>query len=249
MIRVDERNTKAKGIAAALSEHLAPGDVPEGVCVVIGGDGFLLRAIHELGANPVYLGLNAGYMGFLLNDVHDPAIVAAQIRDEAFDVAAVPRLKMQAERADGSTFEGRALNDVVLQRMSGQSSHLRVVVDGVEVVERMSCDGIIAATALGSTAYSFSAGGPACHPELRLIQLTPICPHAPRLGTITLPMSAVIEVEVYDPERRHTRVVTDHIDYSAVTRVTIQDARRDVRVAWLEGRNPTANLVRKLIHP
>jgi len=249
VIRVDRRNDKACAIAEALGQHLTPDQVPEGVCVVIGGDGYLLRAIHELGSDPVYLGLNAGYMGFLLNDVHDAGAVAQDIRDGSFDVVGVPRLQMEAVRPDGSLLRGQALNDVVLQRMSGQSSHLRVVVDGVEVVKRLSCDGIIAATALGSTAYSFSAGGPACHPALRLIQLTPICPHAPRLGTITLPMSAVIDVEVHDPARRATRVVTDHIDHAAVTRVTIQDARRDVRVAWLEGRNPTANLVRKLIHP
>ena len=85
-----------------------------------------------------------------------------------------------------------------VERQVGQTCHLRVTVDDVEVVGRMVCDGIVAATALGSTAYSFSAGGPAAHRCVRAIQLTAICPHTPRLAPLMLPPASRVRVEVLD---------------------------------------------------
>ena len=60
-----------------------------------------------------------------------------------------------------------AVNDVYLARTTGQSANLRIDIDGVNVVEKLMCDGVIVATSLGSTAYSSSAGGSPCHPLLR----------------------------------------------------------------------------------
>ncbi len=127
--------------------------------------------------------------------------------------------------------------------------HLRVRVDGVRVVERLVCDGLIVSTALGSTAYAFSAGNAACHPRLRLMQLTAICPHAPKMAPLNLPHEATVSAENLFPKRRPTRLVCDGFDHPDVVDIRVRDAKTDVRLAFLEGHDLTATLVRKILLP
>ena len=67
------------------------------------------------------------------------------------------------------------------------------------------------------------------------------------MAPITLPLNAVVELEVLYPERRPTRVVSDGVDHDHVNRVRIADADEDVRLAYLTGRHPTAMLIEKLL--
>jgi NAD+ kinase len=247
MIRYDAKSKTSTKLYDELAGLLDFASLPEGLCLVIGGDGFLLSVIAELGQSYIYMGLNSGRLGFMLNDVMDVSEVVGLIKAGAWGEMSVPRLKMKALTSSGETIEGLALNDVYLERMSGQTAHLRVEVDGVEVVDRVVCDGLIVATALGSTAYSFSAGGPVCHPTLRHTQLTTISAHSPRLPPIVLPQSAVVEIKAFDTEWRPVRVVTDGTDYPAVTRVKVENANSDVTLAFFEGHDPTAMLIGKML--
>ena len=79
------------------------------------------------------------------------------------------------------------------------------------------------------------------------MQLTAICPHAPRLPPITLPLEAVVEVEVLDCEKRPARVVTDGIDHPGLAQMLIRKASEDVSLAFLANHNRTATLIRKVI--
>ena len=142
--------------------------------MVLGGDGYMLQSIREVGASHVFLGINAGRVGFLLNDPEDFEAVVDALESRAWTVHTFPRLRMLAHTADGaSPTEALAVNDVYLERMSGQTAHLQIEIDDVPVVDRLVCDGIIASTALGSTAYHFSASGHACHPGVRAIHPHP----------------------------------------------------------------------------
>lgn len=247
MIKFDANSEKATAFVEALKGELDLSLLPEDLCLVIGGDGFLLRVIAEEGTAYTYMGINTGTLGFMLNDVEDFSKSMDQIRSGSWKAFSVPRLAMEATNNSGGSFSALALNDVTLQRMSGQTTHLRVWVDGVRAVDRMVCDGLIVSTALGSTAYSFSAGGPACHPNLRLMQLTAICPHMPRLPPITLPLDSVVEVEVLDSEKRPARVATDGIDHPEAVRLRVVHAQADVRLAFLDQHDATATLIRKVI--
>ena len=89
-----------------------------------------------------------------------------------------------------------ALNDVVIGRVTlGRTVQASVRVDGVTVAD-FRADGVIVATATGSTAYSLSAGGPVLPPESREIMLTPLAPHLVPNNSIVLPAEAVVEVEL-----------------------------------------------------
>ena len=248
MLRFSSDSPRAIAIAEALAEL----DGPDDICLVVGGDGAMLRAIQLYGPEPAYLGVNGGHLGFLMNDFYGTTdAIAAEVRTlvetQAWSVESFPRLRMRAMGAHGE-HEAVAVNDVYVERQA-QTCHLRVVVDGVEVVRHMVADGIVAATPLGSTAYSFSAGGTAAHPMVRAIHLTAICPHTPRLQPILLPPSALIHIEVLDPAQRPARAVADGVAYEDVYAVEIESSGDFVRLVYREGHDFTATMIRKILRP
>lgn len=248
MILHDPHNPVAVRHAEALSEHLDD-DQTDGITVVIGGDGFLLHTIAELGYDRTYLGLNAGRVGFLLHDVRNVANTAAAIRDRTVATHTFPLLEAHAIDEDGNDLSTHAVNDVYLERASGQTARLGLFVDGAQVVDTLVSDGIIISTALGSTAYNFSAGGPACHPTLRVLNVTPICPHLPRLSPFALPESSIIDIEVQHPDRRPVRAVADGRYVGPVHRVRVRVGEPTLRLAFLADHDFTARMVEKILHP
>lgn len=250
MPRVLSDSPRAHAIETAFLS--AGGHVPEDIVLVLGGDGAMLRAIDQYGSVPTYFGVNCGLLGFLMNDLADDPAAAATVLREALGAGdwfaqPFPRLLVSATLTDGSVHVDRAVNDVYVERMSGQTCHLRVTVDGVVAVSRLVCDGLIAATPLGSTAYSFSAGGSAAHPLLRGIHLTAICPHVPRLAPIILPETALIHIEVDDPDRRPARAAVDGRQTDRVAAVDVRASGDHVRLGFLDGHDFTATLIRKIL--
>jgi NAD+ kinase len=240
-------------LAERLEPLLAQVALPADLQLIVGGDGFMLASIRQGGPDAVYMGLNAGRVGFMLNEIPQGGLenLVERLQHGAWTELAVPRLAVTAETFSGEEITDVALNDVYVERSTGQTAHLRVRVDGVQVVERLVCDGLIVSTALGSTAYAFSAGNAACHPRLRLIQLTAICPHAPKMAPLNLPHNAVVSVENLFPEkgRRPTRLVCDGFDHPDVAHIQVRDANSDVRLAFLQGHDLTSTLVRKILLP
>lgn len=248
MIRTDPNNPRATTLDAALRARLDVRALPPELCLVIGGDGWMLSSIRALGPDYIFLGLNAGHLGFLLNDVSGELDAAAAALDAGrWQSWSFPRLKMTATPAEGDDFEAEAVNDVYVERFAGHTAYLQLHIDGVLVVERMVCDGLIVSTALGSTAYSFSAGGSPSHPLLRAVHVTPICPHSPRLSPVVLPESAEVAVSVLEHERRKARAVADGVDHGLIRQLRVQRASQDVRLAFLEGHRFTGTLIRKVL--
>ncbi len=151
------------------------------LAVVLGGDGAILRAARQMGLNqrPV-LGVNLGKLGFLAEvspDEFEPCfrqIVAGQ-----YDVVEHLMFRCRLVRADGSVAqECLGLNEVVVQTGPPfRMINVNLYVDQ-EHVATCSGDGLIVATAVGSTAHSLAAGGPILRQDLDAFVITPICPHA-----------------------------------------------------------------------
>ena len=132
MLRADPRNVRAQALAERLSPLLDGVDLPPDLQLVLGGDGFMLASIRAGGPAPLYMGLNAGRVGFMLNEV--PAALETlveQLATRAWSELQVPRLRVTAETVGGDTITDVALNDVYLERSTGQTAQLRVRVDGV----------------------------------------------------------------------------------------------------------------------
>jgi NAD+ kinase len=164
--------------------------------VVIGGDGSLLRVIHGIYPSPVpVLGINLGRLGFLTAVRHDElaAVLPDVFRGRLRTSPRHPlRITIHAKR--GKRKIACALNDVVFNRSSSRMALIRVEADGLFVNEYIA-DGLIVATATGSTAYSLAAGGPIIAPEAPGLLLTPLCPHTLSNRGLVLAGQAVLRLE------------------------------------------------------
>lgn len=161
----------------------------------IGGDGTILRAARVIVPHAVpILGINMGNLGFMTE------LKAAEALDK------LPRLLggegWIEERAmleaglvsQGKTFH--ALNDVVVGRGgSARLVDIETKIDG-EILTTYRADGVIVATATGSTSYSLAAGGPILYPQAREILLKPVCSHLTLDKALVLPPESVIQLKV-----------------------------------------------------
>ena len=148
--------------------------------IVLGGDGTILRVARELaGAETPILGVNLGGLGFLTSVRSDQMrAVTRQVLQGAYATSVRQTVAATLRRRGKRLATYHALNDAVLSRTAfSHVVRLRLSIDG-EWLTEYTCDGMIFATATGSTAYSLSAGGPILLPTARAGVLTPICPHA-----------------------------------------------------------------------
>lgn len=245
MIVADPRNPLAQTLLDSLLERIPA--MPDDVVIVIGGDGFMLRTVKAHGYDNTYLGLSAGHLGFLLNDVDDLDRVAAHLEEGSWTAHSFPLLRADVHDADEQVFTDFAINDVYLERATGQTAKLRITIDDHLAVESLTCDGIVVSTALGSTAYNYSAGGPACHPLLGVTLVTAICPHRPRLAPFALHEDAVLRIEVIHPDRRPVRAVVDGRGREEARWVQIRSARKSVKIAYFDDHDFTSRMVGKIL--
>ena len=193
--------------------------------VVMGGDGTLLSMATrtaQSGRDTPILGVNFGSLGFLTETRIDElyTVLESVLNGTAtFDERAM--LAADAYRAR-EHFDSRiVLNDVVFTKAAlSRIIELSVSVGG-GLVTKVKADGLIVATATGSTAYNLAAGGPIVHPRADAIVLTPIAPHTLTNRPIVIPGSEVIEIRPQVRER---------------PRRDLRHLRRPVRVSAAAGR-------------
>jgi NAD+ kinase len=158
----DDRNDKAVAWARLFSRWSVPTVDDANLIVVLGGDGSMLHAIQTHWRRRLpFLGINAGHLGFLLNEprgvVDDVDQVAHLLRNDLV-LHHLPMLHVEYLRRDGRWRSGLTFNDAWVERSSGQSAWLEVKVDGKVRLPRLVCDGVLVSTAAGSTAYARSMG-------------------------------------------------------------------------------------------
>ena len=191
--------------------------------VALGGDGYMLQTLHamlERRGDPVpVFGMNLGTVGFLMNDWRSDGLDARLDRAKPFKVTP---LQMAARTVAGETFVLPAINEVSLLRETRQTAKLEVTVNDRVVLPELACDGILAATPAGSTAYNLSANGPILPLGSGMIALTPISAFRPRRwrGAI-LPEKARIGLTVLEPTKRPVSAVADQREVRDVAQVEI----------------------------
>jgi NAD+ kinase len=167
----DEVDRIAAGVRAVEAPALSDSDL----LVSMGGDGTMLRAMRlSQPAGVPVLGVNLGRLGFLAEvDVPDLSAALAEVDAGRFTVES--RVAVQV------TFDGTtafAFNDIALVRHPGHPvAAVEVRVEGERFV-RYAADAVVVATPTGSTAYSFSAGGPIVSPRAEGLLVIPVAPHS-----------------------------------------------------------------------
>ena len=190
--------------------------------VCLGGDGVILHASKLFqGPVPPLMGFHFGSMGFLTN--HPPEQMAQSLlqsvgrgpKTVANVKGGIPitlrmRLECSMVKKRDSKRNGGAgdashtytvLNEVLVDR--GPSPFLSKIeaYDRGQLITTIQADGVMLATATGSTAYSVSAGGSMVHPNVPAILMTPICPHTLSFRPVVLPDSVEVELRVADDAR------------------------------------------------
>ena len=165
--------------------------------VSLGGDGTLLKmALYLAPLGIPAFGVNFGKLGFLA-EIDQPSMRKAIMRLVRGEYSLENRslLRAQVMLNDECIKEVHALNDLVLAKGAySKMAHMQMYING-KPSGSYAADGLIVATATGSTAYSLSCGGPLVQPELEVSIITPICAHSLTARTLIIPMSEVIELK------------------------------------------------------
>ncbi len=201
------------------------------VIVALGGDGLMIHSLHNhLQFKSPIFGMNCGTIGFLMNEFRADGLL--ERLDECRTIEIHP-LAMEARRVTGEIETAIAFNEVTVMRHTGQSANIRISVNGVERLPKFIGDGIIVATAMGSTAYNFSAHGPIIPLDGSVLALTPVSPFRPRhwRGAL-LPHTVEVKFENLDTRKRPIAATADFREMFEVSRVSVREDR-DTRVSLL----------------
>ena len=164
------------------------------VAIAIGGDGTMIHAAkHVCKANKAVLGINVGRLGYVAGLEKNELDSLKQLVTGSYTVEERMMLEAAFEK-DGKRQVHTVLNDAIVAR-GAMSRVLDLTVSYKnETVCRYRGDGLIVSTPTGSTAYSFSAGGPIMDPAMQGILLTPICPHSAFSRTVVFGPDTVLSV-------------------------------------------------------
>ncbi|MGL4848977.1 MAG: NAD(+)/NADH kinase [Clostridium sp.] len=171
------------------------------ILVVLGGDGTLLGIAREVSyyCSVPIIGINIGNLGFLSStELENLDVNIEKLKRNEYLIE--NRMMLQGFVTGLENEQIRALNDIVLAKGTlSRMAKFNIYVDG-KFYASFKGDGLIVSTPTGSTAYSFSAGGPFIYPDLNVIILTPICPHTKSMQTMVLNGDMMIEVDICSHE-------------------------------------------------
>lgn len=228
------------------------------VAIVLGGDGSILRAVRSMAYRQLpVLGVNLGKLGFLA-DLQPGELLALLPRLAQRPYRVVEHLMFECHVFRGQTclVEQLGLNETVVH--AGQPFgilELEFRIDG-ELVTTYSCDGLIVATPVGSTAHSLSAGGPILRKDLQAFVVSPLNPHTLTNRPVVDSAERVFEITAPRPNEGTTVVVDGRLQcrLEPGDRVRIRQAPCKFKLAEVSGHGYYRTLREKLgwggrLHP
>ena len=213
------------------------------IILALGGDGTMLQTLHNTVQldKPVF-GMNRGSVGFLMNPYSEDDLLE---RLNAATRVVINPLRMHAVDNQGAVTEALAFNEVALLRETRQAAKIRIIIDDIERLDEMTCDGVLVATPAGSTAYNLSAHGPILPLSANLLAMTPISAFRPRRwrGAL-LEHNTSIRFEVHDSRTRRVSATADSFEVRDIASVDIRQSRRMSRTLMFD---PDHNLEERIL--
>ncbi|MGN6204946.1 NAD kinase [Humibacter sp.] len=237
---------------AVLGDDVMPEQLE--LVIVLGGDGTILRAAETVRDCDVpLLGVNLGHVGFLAESERDDLELAVS-RAVAKDYAVEERMTLFVRVKSGTEviYTSWALNEASIEKASRERMiEVVIEVDG-RPLSSFGCDGVVMSTPTGSTAYSFSAGGPVVWPTLDALLLVPLSAHALFSRPLVVAADSVLAVELL--RRTDTPAVLwcdgrRAFDLPPGARVMVARSDTPVKLARLHTAPFTDRLVRKFDLP
>ena len=223
------KNKKAKLASTKLIRHYGQVELSEAeVIVAVGGDGAMLNALREsISSNLPVFGLNRGNIGFLMNNFSEFDLIKRL--EKAKEIIVHP-LEMLVSDVENNEYKEMAVNEVSIFRSTHQSAMISIKIDETERLSELTCDGIMVATPVGSTAYNLSAHGPIIPIDSEILALTPISPFRPRSWRGALIKNkSIIEFGINNPKLRPVSASADSREVKNVTKVKVYQ-RNDVNL-------------------
>ncbi len=245
MIVADEANPKAQ----ALAEHFRQRESSNpNAILVLGGDGTLLAAIRQHWRLRLpFIGLNAGNLGFLLNEKLPESLTNLELV-----VYRMPMLRVDTQSPDGRSSRSLAYVDAWLERNTGQAAWLRVDIDGRTQVPKVVGDGLLVATPAGSSAYARAMGATPVPITAPVLTLAGSNVFRPRFWKpVALPESAVVRLTNLDATgKRSIRGFLDGHSLGAVAAMEVRvSSIAAVELAFTPQFDLSTRLVRSLFPP
>jgi NAD+ kinase len=235
-----------------LSEEVEPAAVE--LVMVLGGDGTILKAAEIVReAQTPLLGINLGHVGFLAESERD-GLTDAVRRVVEKDYVVKERLALDVTVfVEGKeAFKTWALNEAAIEK-SARERMLEVVLEiDQRPLSSFGCDGVVVATPTGSTAYSFSAGGPVVWPSVEALLVVPISAHALFARPLVVSPKSLIAVEVMERSAGSGVLWCDGRrtwELAPGARVEVKRSHTSVRIARFRQGVFTDRLVRKFSLP
>jgi NAD+ kinase len=233
------------------------GDVPTHdleLVIVLGGDGTILRAAElARGAAAPLLGVNLGHVGFLAEaERADLERTVARALDRDYEVEERMTLSVRVKLAGEVVYETWALNEASVEKANRERSlEVVVEVDG-RPLSSFGCDGVVMSTPTGSTAYSFSGGGPVVWPSVDALLMVPLSAHALFARPLVVGPESSLAVELLPRSTASGVLWADGrrtFDLPAAARVVVRRSPVPVRLARLSHGPFTDRLVNKFALP
>jgi nicotinate (nicotinamide) nucleotide adenylyltransferase len=239
LVVADEGNGNSRAVSERLMKYHH--EDPE-LIVVVGGDGTMLRAIRQHWRRRLpFFGINTGHLGFLLNDSPQ-----ADAHEQDLVLYHLPLLLVELESIDGRRTSALAFNDAWVERATGQTAWLKLMINDVERIEKLVADGVLIATAAGSTSYARAMGAtplPLYTPALLLVGSNVL--HPPHWRPVMLPSDSRIEVRTHDPEKRPLKAFIDGIPQGSVQAIHARVSNiAAVELAFLPDHDPSLKLAK-----
>ena len=210
----------------------------------IGGDGTILRAAQAAVSQTTYItGINLGKLGFMTELSADEALakLPALLAGEGWiDERAMLEAKLSLpDKEPGAPSIFHALNDVVVARGAlARMVYIDATIDG-QPLTTYRADGVIVATATGSTGYALAAGGPILHPKAKEFLLLPILAHLSSDYTLVLPPTAVVRLRI-STAHQATLSIDGHINLPLSNGATITVSHSPTVARFLRVRPETS---------
>lgn len=169
------------------------------IVIALGGDGTIMHAAKQaVSFDLPVLGINSGNLGFMAGLEADELRLLHNLKSGGFVTEKRMMLEIEIQPKNPDKTHNQCtfycVNDAVISR-GGLSRMIDVSVSfGAKTENVYRCDGIIAATPTGSTAYSLSAGGPVLDPSINSILVTPVCAHSFYARPLVLSPDTVVSV-------------------------------------------------------
>ncbi|HEV7742100.1 MAG TPA: NAD kinase [Pseudolysinimonas sp.] len=222
--------------------------------IVLGGDGTILRAAEIARAcDAPLLGVNLGHVGFLAEAEREdlPATVARALARD-YEVEERMTISVRVKVDEQVVHESWALNEASVEKASRERSlEVVVEVDG-RPLSTFGCDGVVMSTPTGSTAYSFSAGGPIVWPSVDALLMVPLSAHALFARPLVVGPDSSLAVELLDRSTGTGVLWCDGrrtFDLPSGARVVVRRSPVPVRLARLNPGPFTDRLVNKFRLP